>query len=173
MFSLTTLNPNHEPFDLGNGVLIYFRNRQDFDFQEVAAWERITRGLSEVAKMREKANSEELFARAQKKNDSLCKELITLVLPDLPSEIFDSLTAGQIDGLASMCIQAARGDLRGRAPTASELAEAKAKFPNLPESFINSLTRGQIKLLMADDDAENDETAVNPTKRRRVPVAAN
>ena len=89
-FSLANLQPDGEPFDLGDRV-IYFRNKQDFDLQELAAWQRLQKTVQNVVKMREKAQSEQQHVSASAKSYEAAKEIINLVLPDLPGKTFESL----------------------------------------------------------------------------------
>lgn len=156
MFSLSDLSPDREPFDLGDGRTIYFRNKADFDLQELAAWERLRKTMAQVTDMRQKAASEQQHAYAASKSDTAARELIALVLPDLPSEISSRLHEGQIDQLAAMCIMAASGQMRGMTATPEQLATIAEKFPDLPAEFVASLTRSQVGRLLhtaVDEDA--------------------
>lgn len=161
MFSLSDLTPAREPFDLGDGRAIYFRNKADFDLQELAAWERLRRAYKSVTDLREKAQNEEQYAYASRKSEQASREIIGLVLPDLPSEVRDRLTAGQIDQLSAICQMVARGDLRRSSASDEQLAAMAEKFPELPSEFIAGLTRHQAQLLLGND--EQEAAPKNPT----------
>jgi len=148
-FSLKSLAPEREPFELGDGRTIYFRNKADFDLQELAAWERLRKTLNNVAKMREKSTSEEQHAHATKKSDKAAREMIALVLPDLPSDA--GLSAGQTDQLAAICINVASGMYAGSMGTEDEKTAVAEQYPNLPEAFIDVLSRRQIRLLITPE----------------------
>lgn len=167
MFSLSDLSPSQEPFDLGNGRTIYFRNKQDFDLQELAAWERLRKTMADVTKMRQSSKSEEQHALATQKSNRAARELIGLILPDLPSDILEKLDAGKIDHLASMCIMVASGQLRAGAPDEEQLITLAEKWPDLPSVFLTTLTRRQATILLG----EEEETAVPdaPKNRRAQP----
>lgn len=152
-FSLSNLQPDREPFDLGD-KLIYFRNTQDFDLQELAAWQRLKKTMTNVVKMREKATTEDQHARASAKSLEASREYIALVLPDLPSTTLDSLNAGQIDHLASMCITVASGALRQNTASAELQAMVLARYPDLPEEFVQTLSHGQCQRLLPDEEPE-------------------
>lgn len=166
MFSLADLSPAREPFDLGNGRLIYFRNTQDFDLQELAAWQRLRKTMGDVVKMRQSSKSEEQHAVATRKSNQAAKEMIALVLPDLPSDILASLDAGKVDQLGSMCITVASGQLRGVAAGEDDLIALAEKYPDLPSEFLATLTRRQAKLLLGD---EEEETGQAPAQAGVVP----
>lgn len=156
MLSLSKLQPAREPFDLGDQV-VYFRTKQDFDLQELAAWERLQRTYSQVKKMREKAGSEEQYASAGRKSDQASRELIALVLPDLPSDVMDSLTAGQIDQLATMCVVVATGSYGNGSPSEDDLSAAAERYPDLSSEFLASLSRAQMHLLMGQPEPEPEK----------------
>ena len=157
MLSLSNLTPVREQFDLGNGRFIEFRTKQDFDMQELAAWERLQKTYESVRKMRDKAASEQQHATASAKSDKASRELVGLVLPELPGQMMETLTAGQVDQLASMCIVVASGQYAAGSPSLDELAEAGVRWPDLPPEFIASLTRGQLRMLMAGEVEEAAE----------------
>jgi hypothetical protein len=165
MFSLSDLSPTQEPFDLGNGRIIYFRNKQDFDLQELAAWERLRKTMGDVTKMRQSSKSEEQHALATQKSNRAARELISLILPDLSSDILEKLDAGKVDHLASMCIMVASGQLRGGSPSEDDLIALAEKWPDLPSEFLATLTRRQAQLLLGEDKGE--ETAVAETAKNR------
>jgi hypothetical protein len=153
MFSLSDLTPEREPFDLGNGQTIHFRNRSDFDLQELAAWERLRKTMEKVVEMRRKAADEQQHAFASTKSETAARELISLILPDLPSEILTRLTSGQIDHLAAMCITVASGQMRGAAANEAQLAEIAQRYPDLPAEFVASLNRSQAARLLGEEAA--------------------
>lgn len=165
MFSLSDLSPQKEPFDLGDGRIIYFRNKQDFDLQELAAWERLRKTMNDVVKMRGASKNEQQHVVASQKSFQAAKEVISLVLPDLPGSILDSLDAGKVDHLASMCITVASGTMRTGAGTQDQLVSMAEKFPELPSEFLASLSYGQARLLL---DEPMEETT-GPKKRTAQP----
>jgi len=152
-FSLSNLQPDREPFDLGDRI-IHFRNKQDFDLQELAAWQRLQKTVQNVVKMREKAQSEQQHVSASAKSYEAAKEIINLVLPDLPGKTFESLTAGQVDHLASMCITVASGVMRQSAASPELQAMVMARYPDLPEAFVSALTHGQCQMLLPENEPE-------------------
>ncbi|MBX3056930.1 MAG: hypothetical protein KF770_10700 [Anaerolineae bacterium] len=161
MFSLSDLTPDREPFDLGDGRLVYFRNKADFDLQELAAWERLLKAMEQVVSMRKKATNEQQYAYAANKSSTAARELIGLVLPELPADVRDRLTEGQIDQLATMCILVASGQMRGAGATEAQLLAIAEKHPDLPAEFIASLNRAQANRLL---NGEVEDTAV-PEKK--------
>ena len=152
-FSLANLQPDGEPFDLGDRV-IYFRNKQDFDLQELAAWQRLLKTMQNVVKMREKAQNEQQHVSASAKSYEAAKEIINLVLPDLPGKTFEGLTAGQVDHLATMCISVASGSMRANPASIELQAMVLARYPDLPEEFAKSLTHGQVQMLLPENEPE-------------------
>jgi len=152
-FSLSNLQPDREPFDLGDRI-IHFRNKQDFDLQELAAWQRLQKTVQNVVKMREKAQNEQQHVSASAKSYEAAKEIINLVLPDLPGKTFESLTAGQVDHLASMCITVASGVMRQSAASPELQAMVMARYPDLPEAFVSALTHGQCQMLLPENEPE-------------------
>lgn len=167
MFSLSDLSPAREPFDLGEGRTIYFRNKADFDLQELAAWERMRKAYKSVTDIRQKATTEEKYAYASQKSDGVSKEMIALVLPDLPTAVMEKLTAGQVDQLSAMCQMVARGELRRSNASDEQLAAMAEKYPELPSDFIASLTRHQAQMLLPDEDGNED---VAPKKTTAQPL---
>ena len=156
MLSLSKLRPPREPFDLGDRV-IYFRTRADFDMQEMAAWEQLQQTYGQVKKMREKAGSEQQYASAAQKSDRASRELIALVLPDMPASVIDGLTAGQVDQLATMCLVVASGQYGAGSAPEEQLAEAGERFPDLPADFLASLTRTQMRMLLRQPEPEPEK----------------
>lgn len=151
MFSLSKLTPDREPFDLGNGQTIYFRNRQDFDFQELAAWQRLSEEMKRVTKDRQGARNEQKHASISRRTQQTAMEIITLVLPELPNAILDGLTAGQVDQLAGMCITVCSGSLRSAAASIEDVEEAMRLYPDLNPEFLTSLNRQQMALLLKQE----------------------
>lgn len=155
-FSLANISPEREPFDLGDKI-IYFRNVQDFDMQELAAWQRLKKTMANVSKMREKAQTEDQHARATAKSQEACKEYISLVLPDMPGAVLESLSAGQLDHLASMCISVASGALRQNVASPELQEMVLAKYPDLPEEFVKTLSHGQCQRLLPENEPEPEK----------------
>ena len=92
----------------------------------------------------------------EKKNQTLCREVVALCLPEFPSNELENLNIGQVDRLAGMCIKVATG-IYGRTRVDNEtIQQLKEQYPDLPEPFIYSLTRNQAALLIEDDEAKND-----------------
>ena len=166
MFSLADLTPARDPFELGDGRTIYFRNRADFDLQELAAWERLLKTLGDANKMKQSSKHEQQHIEATRRSDQAQREMIGLVLPDLPGDIMASLTAGKVKHLADICTSVASGQLRSSSPDQEQIAEAAALYPDLPRAFLTSLNRYQVGLLL-----ETPEEEPKPTKNRRAQLS--
>lgn len=155
MFTLDQLHSDKVVFRFGENE-IYFRTTKDFDFQEYAAWQRLQKELVKITDLRKKAKTDDQYARAEKKNQTLCREVVALCLPEFPSNELENLNIGQVDRLAGMCIKVATG-VYGRTRVDNEvIQQLKEQYPDLPEPFIYSLTRNQAALLIEDDEAKND-----------------
>lgn len=147
-----------EPFDLGNGSTIYFRNAKQFDVQEYAAWNRLQRDLQGIGEKRKKAQTEQHYSYVEDKNLTLCRELIALVLPDIPKDTMDNLTASETDRLAAVCLAVASGRYHKGLVDEDVAREIENHYPSLPGEFIRSLTRNQAQKLLP---VVQDETAVS------------
>jgi hypothetical protein len=153
MLSLDGLQADKVPFELGDGKTIFFRMVRDFDLQEYAAWQRLqTKTFPNIKKRRETAVTDDQFAKAEAKNRVACVETVNLVLPDLPTDTLDALTPGQLDNLASMCIQVATGRYNNSQVGPDDISAIQEQYPDLPVSFINSLSKRQSALLLPEKE---------------------
>lgn len=157
MFNLKSfVNPNSVAFDLGDGNEIYFKNKKDFDLQEFSAWQRLNARLTTLHARKGKLKTEDQFSKTAKEVNAISKEMIFLCLPDLPSDILNSLTHGQVDSLASTCINVA-GDIYGRSRIeADTVNKIKEQYSDLPEQFVHTLSRNQAALLIGREEEKND-----------------
>ena len=80
--------------------------------------------------------------------------VLDLMLPDMPGKVMETLSAGQVDHLASMCITVASGVMRQSAAGPELQAMVLAKYPELPEAFVGMLTHGQCQMLLPENEAE-------------------
>lgn len=152
-FSIENLTPKKEAFDLGDKV-IYFRNAQDFDIQEFAAWRRLSTLMVEINRKRQKAETEEAHVRLTRKATIAAREIIALVLPEFPNDILDKYAVGKIDHLASICISVASGVFQQNAASPELQEMVLAKYPDLPEEFIATLSHGQCQRLLPENEPE-------------------
>ena len=153
-FSLSSLQADSVPFDLGDGEKIFFRSAKEFDLQEYAAWQRLNRSFQNIAKQRDKAKTEQQQAHVEKKNVKLCKEMVFLVLPDIPTAVKDNLTPSQFDSLAGMCINVASGRHSNQLVDEDDAVKIKDAYPDLPDGFVRGLSRLQASLLLPEPEEE-------------------
>lgn len=157
-FSLSDLQPDREPFDLGDGRTIYFRTTRDFDLTQFAAWKRLSQTMTSLHKQREKAgHSEEMHQRISEKVRVASLEIVNLGLPDIPADILSGLTVGQIDQLAAICIGVISGMHRNGAASLEQRAAILARYDNLPDEFVDSLSARQAALLLVEEEVQEAE----------------
>jgi len=151
-YSLNRLQAGRVPFDLGDGITVYFRGKKEFDLQEYAAWQRLNKRFRDIAKQRAAARGEEQAARVEQRNLTLCQEMIALVLPDFPSDAMAGLTPGQLDNLAGICINVASGTYAEGAPDDEDVTAVKDLYPELSHDFVHTLRRFQVEMLLPEPE---------------------
>lgn len=152
MFSLKQVS-KHEavPFDLGNGQIITFRQYRDFTIAEISTWERVRRTGANLSKQREQATTQDKHENLTKTSQAACREMVKLALPEFPVEMLNELSAGQLDGLAAICIQVISGTHQAGRPDAAEIEKLMTLHPSLPLEFWETVNRRQAAILLGTD----------------------
>ncbi len=155
MFSLKKVAEYEiDPFDLGKGQIINFRQYRDFNVNEIATWERVRRRVAQLGKQRDQANTQSKHEQLTKESQAACLEMIHLCLPELPEAVLAGLQPGQIDNLAAICITVASGTYRRGQADAADVKTCREMYPNLPPEFWDSVTAEQVKTLLGGDVQE-------------------
>lgn len=156
MLSLkTVIKRERIPFELEDGRIIYFRTKADFDIPEMAMSQELSQRSTKLQAESEKAKTDAQRAQNSVRNQAWARDMIHLGLPDLPDDVLNGLTPGQIDNLARLCRNIVTSVYQTSLAELEQRAEIAAEFPELPEAFIVTLSRAQAWLLIPPPGTED------------------